>query len=107
MSNANRTRTFYFVKFTDDNKPSYLGFGSNHTIPHVTPQRPLEFLIDLYREHSSTRPFCDSIFGLKEQMVALQLVMAQLNKQVIMTVIIMTVIIMMIIIIIINSYYYY
>ncbi|XP_015762098.1 PREDICTED: PCNA-interacting partner-like [Acropora digitifera] len=65
----------------DDKKPSYLGFSSDHPIPDAAPQRPLGFLIDLYREHSSKRPFCDSIFGLKEQMVALQLVMAQFNKQ--------------------------
>lgn len=82
ISDAYRTQTFYFVKFTDDKKPSYLGLGSDHPIPDAAPQRPLGFLIDLYREHSSKRPFCDSIFGLKEQMVALQLVMAQFNKQV-------------------------
>lgn len=28
------------------------------------------------------KPFCDSIFNLKEQLVALQLIMAQLNKEV-------------------------
>ena len=45
-------------------------------------QSPVEFLISLYREHGSKRPFCDSIFDLKEQLVALQLVMAKLNKEV-------------------------
>lgn len=45
-------------------------------------QSPVEFLISLYREYGSKRPFCDSIFDLKEQLVALQLVMAKLNKEV-------------------------
>jgi len=36
----------------------------------------------LYREHGTKKPFCDSIFDLKEQLIALQLVMAQLNKEV-------------------------
>ena len=45
-------------------------------------QSPVEFLISLYREHGSKRPFCDSIFDLKEQLVALQLVMTKLNKEV-------------------------
>ena len=42
----------------------------------------MEFLVNLYREHGNKRLFCDSIFDLKEQLVALQLVMAQLNKEV-------------------------
>lgn len=45
-------------------------------------QSPVEFLISLYREHGNKKPFCDSIFDLKEQLVALQLVMAKLNKEV-------------------------
>ena len=69
---------------------AYLGFGFEsskflstcNSIPHAKLQSPLEFLIDVYREHSTKKPFCDSIFDLKEQLVALQLVMAQLNKQV-------------------------
>ncbi|XP_068747987.1 PCNA-interacting partner-like isoform X1 [Montipora capricornis] len=72
-----------------DNNIAYLGFGFEsskflstcNSIPHAKLQSPLEFLINLYREHSTKKPFCDSIFDLKEQLVALQLVMAQLNKQ--------------------------
>lgn len=54
----------------------------NHIFKKVKWQSSTEFIINLYREHSTKKPFCDSIFNLKEQLVALQLIMAQLNKEV-------------------------
>ena len=83
--------TEVFLNFPDDVKATtYLAFRyqgydsttSNDSFKQASWQSPTEFLINLYREHSTKRPFCDSIFDLKEQMVALQLVMAQLNKEV-------------------------
>lgn len=80
-----------FVTSLDDHKPIYLAFecksakfqSVGDTFQHARLQSPVEFLINLYREHGNKKPFCDSIFDLKEQLVALQLVMAQLNKEVI------------------------
>ena len=80
-----------FTFFLDDNKTTtYLAFGYQssefqstcNSLKHVRVQRPVEFLINLYREHGTKKLLCDSIFDLKEQLIALQLVMAQLNKEV-------------------------
>ena len=80
-----------FAFFLDDNDTTtYLAFGyqgsefqsTRDSLEHARLQRPVEFLINLYRQHGTKKPFCDSIFDLKEQLVALQLVMAQLNKEV-------------------------
>ena len=82
---------FQYVTFSDGNKTTYIAFGYESSkfqstcdaFQHARLQSPVEFLINLYREHGNKRLFCDSIFDLKEQLVALQLVMAQLNKEVI------------------------
>lgn len=80
-----------FLSFLDDHKATtYLAFGHQSSefqsaydsFKQASLQSSVEFLIDLYREHGAKKPFCDSIFDLKEQLVALQLVMAQLNKEV-------------------------
>lgn len=79
----------YIYYFLDDNE-TYLAFGYQSSeiqstckpLNNAKLQRPVEFLINLYREHGTKKPFCDSIFDLKEQLIALQLVMAQLNKEV-------------------------
>lgn len=43
----------------------------------------IEFLVNIFRRHcSKTPPFCRSIYGLTDQLLSLQLVMAQRNKQV-------------------------
>lgn len=81
----------YIYYFLDDNETTtYLAFGYQSSefqstckpLNNAKLQRPVEFLINLYREHGTKKPFCDSIFDLKEQLIALQLVMAQLNKEV-------------------------
>ena len=80
-----------FVASSDGNETTYIAFGydsskfqsTRDAIQHAKLQSPVEFLVNLYREQGNKRLFCDSIFDLKEQLVALQLVMAQLNKEVI------------------------
>lgn len=80
-----------FASFLDDKETTtYLAFGYQDSefqstcdsLKHARLLRPIEFLINLYRQHGTKKPCCDSIFDLKEQLVALQLVMAQLNKEV-------------------------
>lgn len=80
-----------FAFFLDDKETTtYLAFGYQDSefqstcdsLKHARLQRPIEFLINLYRQHGTKKPCCDSIYDLKEQLVALQLVMAQLNKEV-------------------------
>ena len=74
----------------DDKTITYLAFGyesskfqrTRDSFQHGRLQSPVEFLVKLYREHGTKKPFCNSIFDLKEQLVTLQLVMAQLNKEV-------------------------
>ena len=81
----------YMCFILDDNETTtYLAFGCQSSefqstcnpLNNARLQSPVEFLINLYREHGTKKPFCDSIFDLKEQLIALQLVMAQLNKEV-------------------------
>jgi len=44
---------------------------------------PIEFAVKIFRKHcSKTPPFCRSIYGLTDQLLALQLVMAQKSKMV-------------------------
>lgn len=80
-----------FIFFLDNYETTtYLTFGYQSSefqstcnlLNNARLQSPVEFLINLYREHGTKKPFCDSIFDLKEQLIALQLVMAQLNKEV-------------------------
>lgn len=83
-------RYVFFIFLDDKETTTYLAFGyqssefqgAHDFFKQARLQRPVEFLINLYREHGTKKPLCDSIFDLKEQLVALQLVMAQLNKEV-------------------------
>lgn len=88
---ASRLILYMLFNFLLDNETTaFIAFGYQSSefqstcdsLKHTRLQRPVEFLINLYREHGTKKPFCDSIFDLKEQLIALQLVMAQLNKEV-------------------------
>ncbi|XP_031561210.1 PCNA-interacting partner-like isoform X2 [Actinia tenebrosa] len=67
----NSTRSTY------GNPNEFLGQCEEHSLLH-----PLELCVEIYRKHcSKSPPFCNSIYGLTDQLISLQIVMAQKNKE--------------------------
>lgn len=66
------------IRSTHDNPNEFLEQSKEQSMLH-----PLEFCVQIYRKHcSKSPPFCNSIYGLTDQLISLQLVMAQKNKEV-------------------------
>ena len=71
----------------DERKTAFLKFGDSFDVKKEDSSPSsvcyvMEFLLKLYRRHCSKAVLCDSVLHLKDQLVALQLIMAQHNKKV-------------------------